>query len=62
MYALFIFWEAKTKKMKKILALLLALLLVVGTFAACDIIEEETDAPKEEQSEVEESEAEKESS
>ena len=47
--------------MKKILALILALLLVVGTFAACDSVEKETDAPKEEQSEVDESETEKES-
>ena len=47
--------------MKKVLALLLALLLVVGTFAACDIIEKETDASKEDQSESDESEAEKES-
>ena len=40
--------------MKKIIALLLALLLVISTFAACDIVEKETDAPKEEQSETEE--------
>ena len=31
--------------MKKILALLLTLILVIGTFAACDSVEKETDAP-----------------
>ena len=49
--------------MKKILALILALLLVIGTFAACDTAEKEPDEPKAEESEDKESEdgAEKES-
>ena len=60
-YALFYFLEGEKKTMKKLLALTLALLMILGTFAACDSVEKEPDAPKEEQSESDESEAEKES-
>lgn len=40
--------------MKKILALILAMLLMLGTFVACNNSKEETDAPSDEQTEAEE--------